>query len=77
VTVGFVDRHLHPRIAGCRVDRLVTVVESLAVLALQEQMKAAGAWPFGGRLTDADLATVVRATEREALTTDGPYVESK
>jgi hypothetical protein len=47
------------------------------VLALQEEMKAAGAWLFGGRLTDADLATVVRATDGEVLTTDGPFVESK
>ena len=47
------------------------------VLALQEEMKAAGAWLFGGRLTDADLATVVRVSAGETLTTDGPFVESK
>jgi hypothetical protein len=47
------------------------------VLALQEEMKAAGAWLFGGRLTDADLATVVRVADGEVLTTDGPFVESK
>jgi hypothetical protein len=47
------------------------------VLALQEEMKAAGAWLFGGRLTGADLATVVQVSDGEVLTTDGPYVESK
>src|SRR5215213_7024115 len=32
------------------------------VLALEEDMKAAGAWLFSGRLTDADVATVVRVS---------------
>jgi hypothetical protein len=47
------------------------------VLALEEEMKAAGAWLFSGRLTEPDLATVVRVPAGGALTTDGPYVESK
>ena len=47
------------------------------VLALEEEMKAAGAWLFSGRLTEPDLATVVRVPAGEALMTDGPFVESK
>jgi hypothetical protein len=47
------------------------------VLALEEEMKAAGAWLFSGRLTEPDLATVVRVSAGDALTTDGPFVESK
>lgn len=48
------------------------------ILALEEDMKAAGAWLFSGRLTDADVATVVRVSAAgDAMTTDGPFVESK
>ena len=45
--------------------------------ALNEEMKAAGAWVFGGALHEPDTATVVRMSEGEVLTTDGPFVESK
>jgi hypothetical protein len=45
--------------------------------ALQEEMKSAGAWVFVGRLHEPDTATVVRVSEGETLTTDGPFAESK
>lgn len=46
--------------------------------ALEEDMKATGAWLFSGRLTDADVATVVRVSAAgDTMTTDGPFVESK
>jgi hypothetical protein len=45
--------------------------------ALEEEMKGAGAWLFSGRLTEPDMATVVRVSAGDALTTDGPFVESK
>jgi hypothetical protein len=45
--------------------------------ALEEDMKASGAWLFSGRLTDADVATVVRVSDGETFMTDGPFVESK
>ena len=46
--------------------------------ALEEEMKAAGAWLFSGRLTEPDVATVVRGVSAgDAVTTDGPFVESK
>jgi hypothetical protein len=47
------------------------------MLALEEEMKATGAWLFSGRLTEPDVATVVRVSAGEVVTTDGPFVESK
>jgi hypothetical protein len=47
------------------------------IQALNEEMKAAGAWVFGGALHEPDTATVVRVSEGEVLTTDGPFAESK
>lgn len=47
------------------------------VNALEEDMKSAGAWVLGGRLTEPDTATVVRVAGGEVVTTDGPFVESK
>src|SRR5437867_10057430 len=44
---------------------------------LEEEMKSAGAWLFGGALHDPDTATVVRMSDGEVLTTDGPFAESK
>jgi hypothetical protein len=47
------------------------------VNALEEEMKSAGAWLFSGRLHAPDTATVVRVSDGELLTTDGPFAESK
>jgi hypothetical protein len=47
------------------------------VMALESEMKAAGALVFSGRLAEPDTATVVRVSGGEVLTTDGPFVESK
>src|SRR6266480_8166183 len=44
---------------------------------LEEEMKAVGAWVYGGRLHKADTATVVRVDGGETLTTDGPFAEAK
>jgi len=44
---------------------------------LNEEMRSAGAWVFGGALHDPDTATVVRVSEGQVLTTDGPFAESK
>ena len=48
-----------------------------AVYALEAEIKAAGAWVFGGRLHDPSTATVVRATGDDVMTTDGPFAETK
>ena len=42
-----------------------------------EEVKAAGAWVFGGGLHPADTATVVRANDGDVITTDGPFAETK
>jgi hypothetical protein len=47
------------------------------VQALNEELKSAGAWVFGGRLHEPDTATVVRLSDGEVVTTDGPFAESK
>jgi hypothetical protein len=50
---------------------------SADLVALEEDMRTSGAWLFSGRLTGPDVATVVRVSGGEVLTTDGPFVESK
>jgi len=47
------------------------------IQVLNEELKSAGAWLFSGRLHEPDTATVVRMSEGEVLTTDGPFAESK
>jgi hypothetical protein len=45
--------------------------------ALNEELKAAGAWVFAGGLHPSSTATVVRFRDGEVLTTDGPFAEGK
>ncbi len=45
--------------------------------ALNETIRAAGAWVFAGGLHEASTATVVRANEGDVITTDGPFAETK
>ena len=45
--------------------------------SLEADLKSAGAWVFGGRLHGPDTATVVRVSNGEVMTTDGPFTESK
>jgi len=47
------------------------------IQVLNEELKSAGAWVFSGRLHQPDTATVVRMSDGEVVTTDGPFVESK
>jgi len=47
------------------------------VLLIEEDMKSAGAWVFSGRLHEPNTATVVRQSDGDVLTTDGPFAESK
>jgi hypothetical protein len=47
------------------------------VLLIEEEMKSGGAWVFSGRLHEPDTATVVRRSDGDVLTTDGPFAESK
>jgi hypothetical protein len=45
--------------------------------SLEAEMKSSGVWLFSARLHEPETATVVRMSNGEVLTTDGPYVESK
>jgi hypothetical protein len=45
--------------------------------ALNQDLKAAGAWVFAGGLHPPSTATVVRLKGGEVLTTDGPFAEGK
>jgi hypothetical protein len=45
--------------------------------AFVQEVRATGAWVFGGRLHPPSTATVVRVKGGEVLTTDGPYAEGK
>ena len=45
--------------------------------AVNQEMRAAGAWVFAGGLHPTSTATVVRVEGDEVLMTDGPFVEGK
>ena len=45
--------------------------------ALNEEMKAAGAWVFSAGLHPPSTATVLRPRDGEVLITDGPFTEGK
>ena len=45
--------------------------------ALNEEMRAAGAWVFGAALHSPSTATVIRSDTSDVLITDGPFVEGK
>jgi hypothetical protein len=47
------------------------------VNALEEEMRSSGTYVFGGALHGPDTATVVRVSDGDVLTTDGPFAESK
>ena len=47
------------------------------VYALNDEMRAAGAWVFSGGLHAPSTATVLRPNGDEVLMTDGPYAEGK
>jgi hypothetical protein len=44
---------------------------------LNGELQTAGAWVFAGGLHPASTATVVRVSDGNILTTDGPYAETK
>ncbi|MFI9843252.1 YciI family protein [Nonomuraea sp. NPDC051941] len=45
--------------------------------AVEQEMRDAGVWVFSGALQSPSSARVVRMSDGEPLTTDGPYVEGK
>ena len=54
---------------------LEPVMRELA--ALNDEMRAAGAWVFAAALHQPETSTVVRADGDDLLVTDGPYIEGK
>jgi hypothetical protein len=50
---------------------------STDIVALNDEMKAAGVWLAAGRLHGPDTATVVESHKGRIRTTDGPFVEAK
>ena len=47
------------------------------VVAVDQELRSAGAWVFSGGLHAPSTATVIRPGQQEAPMTDGPYVEGK
>jgi hypothetical protein len=47
------------------------------VYALNDEMRAVGAWVFSGGLHAPSTATVLRADGDDVLMTDGPFAEGK
>ncbi|AXB42610.1 YciI family protein [Amycolatopsis albispora] len=45
--------------------------------AVNDEMRAAGAWVFAGGLHGPEASSVVRADGGEVIVTDGPYIEGK
>jgi hypothetical protein len=56
-------------------DVLAKVMQD--VDAVNQELKAAGAWVFSGGLHAASTATVVRVKDGDAFMTDGPFAEGK
>ncbi|BDT92658.1 hypothetical protein IFM12275_26340 [Nocardia sputorum] len=56
-------------------ENLDEIMRELA--ALNDEMRAAGAWVFAAGLHAPGTATVLRAHDDDVLITDGPYVEGK
>jgi hypothetical protein len=47
------------------------------IVALNDEMRAAGVWVAAGRLHDPGTASVVESHKGRIRTTDGPFVEAK
>jgi hypothetical protein len=56
-------------------DELATITRD--VEAIHQQLADEGAWVFGGALHEPTTATVVTSKGGRAVTTDGPFVETK
>jgi hypothetical protein len=56
---------------------LATADEMAVINVFNDRLQAEGHWVFAGGLGSPDVATVIDGRGREALITDGPFVESK
>ena len=58
-------------------DDLATPDEMAAIDVFNDRLMAEGYWVFAGGLGGPSSATVIDNRGKEALVTDGPFVESK
>ena len=65
----------HPEGGTPPPEVLKKVMQDIEIL--RQELKATGAWVFGGGLQPSSTATVVRIRGSEVLMTDGPLVEGK
>jgi hypothetical protein len=56
-------------------ERLDEIMRNVG--ALNDEMRAAGAWVFSGGLHGPETATLLRPEGDEVLMTDGPFAEGK
>lgn len=68
----YVDDAEMAKVTPDQMQQMYTNVE-----AVNERIRAAGAWVYGNGLHPASTATVVREQGNDVLTTDGPYLETK
>jgi hypothetical protein len=61
-----------PRPSPERLDEIMSDVG-----ALNDEMRAAGAWVFSGGLHGPETATLLRPNGDEVIMTDGPFAEGK
>ena len=56
---------------------IATPEEDAAIDVFNDRLRAEGHWVFAGGLASPDTATVIDNRDREAMVTDGPFLESK
>jgi hypothetical protein len=56
-------------------DELAEIMRN--VEAVNDELRAAGAWVFAGGLHGPETATLLRPKDGDVLITDGPYAEGK
>jgi hypothetical protein len=56
-------------------ERLEPIMRDLD--AVNQELRAAGAWVFAGGLHEPTASTMVRVKDGDVLTTDGPFAEGK
>lgn len=56
-------------------DELESIMADIT--EIRRQLQAEGSWVFGGGLHHPSTATVVRSKDGTAVTTDGPFIDSK
>jgi hypothetical protein len=65
----------HPEGGALPPEELEKVMRDVG--ALNQEIRAAGAWVFAGGLHPSSTATVLQLEDGDLLTTDGPFAEGK